>query len=61
MTETSTWIILFVTIVIGILGLFIVARGDGVMEFVGWLAVGFGLLVSIAMLRRLANQAAPEH
>jgi hypothetical protein len=31
------------------------------MEFVGWLAVAFGLLVSIAMIRRLANQAEPGH
>lgn len=57
MTQTSTWIILFVTVIVGVLGLFMAARGDGVMVFVGWLAVLFGLLVSIAMLRRLANQA----
>jgi hypothetical protein len=57
MTQTSTWIILFVTVIVGIIGLFMAARGDGVMVFVGWLAVLFGLLVGIAMLRRLANQA----
>ena len=61
MTQTSTWLILAVTIVIGIIGLFLAARGDSVMEFVGWLAVAFGLLVSIAMIRRLANQAEPGH
>ena len=61
MTQTSTWFILFVTIVIGLLGLFMVARGEGVMEFVGWLATGVGLLVSIAMLRRLADQTEPGH
>lgn len=61
MTQTSTWLILFVTVIIGIVGLFMVARGDDVMEFVGWLATAFGLLVSIAMIRRLANQTEPGH
>jgi hypothetical protein len=57
MTQTSTWFILFVTIAIGVLGLFMAARGTGVFAFVGWLAVVFGLLVAIATIRRLADQA----
>ncbi len=57
MTQTSTWFILFLTIAIGILGLFMAAHGTGVFAFVGWLAVAFGLLVAIATLRRLADQA----
>ncbi len=61
MTQTSTWIMLFVTVVIGVLGLFMAARGEGVFEFVGWLAVLFGLLVGIAMLRRLTDQTEPSH
>lgn len=61
MTQTSTWIMLFVTIVVGVLGLFMAARGDGVFVFVGWLAVLFGLLVGSAMIRRLAGQADPGH
>jgi hypothetical protein len=57
MTQTSTWFILFITIAVGILGLFMAARGTGVFVFVGWLAVAFGLLVAIATIRRLADQA----
>jgi hypothetical protein len=61
MTQTSTWIMLIVTILIGILGLFMAADGHGLFVYVGWLFVAFGLLVGSAMIRRLADQAFSHH